>query len=141
MLITTDIRNIAKIEADSKFAIVRSLRSPIVGVKQWADLSPSRELFYEYLRLRDAGKWNADAFENIYVPKFIAEMRAPRAQSALAKLHDMAVKTDVAVACFCDNERLCHRSIIASLLAATGVNVKTKIAPNPAYAAMYQRLA
>ena len=141
MLIVTDIRTIGRIQADQKFAIVRSLTRPITGVSQWADLSPSRDLFREYLRLRDAGKWDAKAFEEIYVPKFLAEMRQPRAQAALAKLHDMAMNANVAVACFCTDESMCHRSIVASLLAATGVAIRMKTPVNPRYAELYRAMA
>lgn len=141
MLIVTDIRNIGRTQADKKFAIVRSLTRPIAGVDQWADLSPSRELFREYLKLRDAGKWNPEAFESIYVPRFLAEMRTPRAQAALAKLHGMAMNSNIAVACFCSDETMCHRHIVASLLAAAGVEVRMKTPVNPRYAELYSAMA
>lgn len=124
MIIITNIREIGRVDADSRFAVVRSLKQPIDGVVQISTLAPSWDLMRTYFGLRDAGKWNKESFRSIYVPQFLTEMKRPAARTALNELYlmDKADKR-VALACFCTNETLCHRSILAGLLQGAGCNV------------------
>lgn len=116
------------IQYDETWAIVRSLKKPIKGVKQVADLSPSNNLFYSYLNWKKQGIWNAETFETKYVPTFIKELKAnPNVQPLLAELVDKAkAGKNICLLCFCPDETLCHRSIIAGLLQGVdGVKVIT----------------
>ena len=60
--------------------------------------------------------------------RYRAEMRSPAAQHELALLAALSHRTNLAVGCYCADERRCHRSILRSLLLACGA----KIAPDPA---------
>lgn len=126
MIIITNIKNANK-EFDENWAIVRSMKNKSSWIAQVAELSPTKDLFYKYLQLRDAGNWNRDAFNNIYVPQFIKELK----ENAVAKnklnylyKQDKTGKT-ISLSCFCPDETLCHRSIIAGLLSGVGCNVTT----------------
>lgn len=124
MITITNIRNINHAAYDEVWAIVRSLKNP-GRMKQVAELSPSWGLFKRYLGLRDAGKWNAATFQNIYVPSFLQEMQAEAAQRKLKELIELDRQgKHICLACFCPYEALCHRSIIAGILQHNGIQVR-----------------
>lgn len=128
MIRITSISNLRNINEhyDETWAIVRSLKNPIRGVVQVTALSPSMDLFFRYQRMSKAGKWNADSFQEMYVPQFIREMKQSReAQEKINYLMN-ADREDknICLVCFCGNESLCHRSIIAGFLQAMGCHVQ-----------------
>lgn len=85
MVTITNIRSIDYTIYDEVLAIVRSLKNP-GQMKHVPGLSPSWGLFKKYLELRDAGNWNTDKFQKIYVPVFIKEMQTVAARRELAEL-------------------------------------------------------
>lgn len=121
----TNLRNISNVNAEAKFAIIRSYRRPIFGVQQLAALSPTTELFHKYLRLRDAGQWNARAFATEYVPDFIRDTicsdAAKYAIDNLVKMRQLNI--NIALGCVCDNETICHRTIVGGILEGYGLDV------------------
>ena len=123
----SNLRKLNSSEFDEIWAIVRSLKSPITGVKQVSELSPSTDLFYRYLNLKKTGQWSAESFKNIYVPQFIYEMR--RNDNARNKLNELFLADragkNICLLCFCTDETLCHRSIVAGFLQGCGCNVIT----------------
>ena len=123
----SNLRNMGnwKEEFDEVWAIVRSLKTPIDGVIQVPELSPSTELFWRYRALANAGNWNSDTFKEIYVPQFLAEMTGKSARKKLAYLYDAEKKEGkkICLLCFCQDETTCHRSIVAGLLQAVGMDV------------------
>lgn len=125
MIIVDRISNVKRGAQDEAFAIVRSMRNPSEWLRQMDVLSPSRDLFFEYRRLEREGRWDADAFRNVYVPRFLREMRSPEARDALNQLYaaDRSGRS-IALACFCRDERLCHRSVVAGLLQGAGADVR-----------------
>lgn len=109
---------------DKNLAIVRSMKSKSDFIVQEPLLAPSTSLFHNYLRLRDAGCWNKDSFNASYVPQFLRELKQNRA--ALDKLNEIwrdSKTMDIALCCFCQDETMCHRSIIAGLLQGVGTDV------------------
>lgn len=130
MIRVSSISNLRKIEDyqhqfDEVWAIVRSLSRPIPGVKQVAVPSPSVDLFHKYLAKKNAKEWGEKAFREMYVPQFISEMReSAEAMSKLAELFDADKNgKKILLLCFCGDESLCHRSIIAGFLQGAGCNV------------------
>ena len=109
------------------WAIVRSLKHQKPGMIQVKDLSPSKELFHKYLSLKAVGRWNEATFKEIYVPRFLYEIRSnKKAIDLLNEIYKIdKAGGDIALVCFCHEEDKCHRSIIAGLLQAVGCNVKT----------------
>ena len=109
------------------YAIVRSLTYPVPGAAQMDVLSPSRELFFWYRRMANAGNWNKRAFYEEYVPRFLKEIKSSPA--ARAALEDLARRSrdgeTIALACFCADESMCHRSIVVGILAGAGADVRT----------------
>lgn len=124
MIICCNLRQLSKIRADKKYAIVRSLKKPIKDAEQLSVLSPSTGLFFGYLDLAKTGGWNKERFDNWYTPIFLNEMQAPAAQ---AKLDELAARSangeTIALACFCTDPQTCHRSLIAKLLSERGADV------------------
>lgn len=106
------------------WAIVRSFKGKS-GVQWHPELSPSWDLFNRYLELKDDGVWDEDTFMDEYVPRFLKELASSsEGREALNNLYraDKAGRK-VAIGCFCANEALCHRSIVAGLLQGVGADV------------------
>lgn len=109
---------------DLNFAIVRSMKNPSDWLVQEDLLSPSKNLFYKYLDLKKAGNWNKKSFDEIYVPQFLRELKANKsATDKLNEIYSLSKTKSIALCCFCDDEELCHRSIIAGLLQGAGADV------------------
>lgn len=124
MVTVTNIRNIDYVAYDDVWAIVRSLKNP-GKMKHVPVLSPSWKLFKTYLGLRDAGKWNTDTFQDIYVPVFLKEMQSAAARRKLTELIRLDKQGKrICLACFCPDETTCHRSIIAGILQYAGVSIQ-----------------
>lgn len=126
MITIDNIRNVKLDEYDHVFAIVRSMKSQSPGITQVADLSPSYDLFTKYRTLVKNNNWNASTFASIYVPQFLQEMKQPAATQWLNKLYNLDKQgSKICLICFCPEEVMCHRSIVAGLLQGVGVNVTT----------------
>ncbi len=124
MITITDIRNVNYAAYDEVWAIVRLLKNH-GKMKHVPELSPSWVLFKKYLQLRDTGKWNADAFRSIYVPTFLKEMSGIEPKRKLSELIELDRQGKrICMICFCHDETLCHRSIIAGILQYMGVQVQ-----------------
>lgn len=133
------IRQLANTPNVSCYAIVRSMTYPIANVSQLDVLSPSRDLFFWYRRMAKAGKWDKRAFDAEYAPRFLREIRNnPAARETLKDLWSRSRNGEhIVLACYCDNESMCHRSIVAGLLSGTGAEVKTDSGAD--YSAYYEQ--
>lgn len=124
MIAVTSISGASRTQFDQTYAIVRSMKHPSPWIQQLSALSPSYELFKQYLSLRDAGRWSHGTFGSIYVPRFLVELHSPAAQEALRLLLEKdAQKVRIQLCCFCADETLCHRSIVAGVLQGMGAGV------------------
>jgi uncharacterized protein YeaO (DUF488 family) len=56
----------------------------------------------------------------IYARKYLAEMKQPAPQRLLAVLAGLSKSTNFSVGCYCEDETLCHRSLLQQLLTAHG---------------------
>lgn len=126
MITILNIREAKQEQYDDVWAIVRYYRGRSDWIRQVIELAPSQELWAKYQKLKVTGNWNDKTFKQIYVPRFLKEMQC---QTARAKLNELFSKDregkNIALVCFCADELLCHRSIIAGLLQGTGCHVKT----------------
>ena len=127
-----DIANIKSVwpgNYDEVWAVVRSMKSNPKHLRQVQDLSPSTALFHDYLNWKKAGKFDGAMFDKNYVPRFISELKMnPDARALLNKLYKMdKAGKRIALVCYCDNEWLCHRSILAGLLRGAGCKVNTNV--------------
>lgn len=124
---------------DEVWAITRSDKRIPKGVKHVPELSPSWKLFNLYRRLKNDGKWGSEAFEAMYVPKFLEEMKSRSAQEKLRELveKDREGKA-ICLYCYCTDESLCHRILIAAILMAMGVEVYGVMASTARYEAMWK---
>lgn len=127
MIHVTNIRNMHPEQHDHAYVIVRSLKQPIKHTIQLPVLSPDKEIFWQFLNLQKQGKWNQETFDHWYTPAFLAQITND--ENARDILRDILYLDkqgkDIVLACFCNNPNLCHRSIIAGILAENGGNVKT----------------
>lgn len=125
---------------DHVYAIVRSLKNKSRHIEQVDALSPSLFLLNKYLDLKKNGLWNQQAFQEQYVPAFLIQMHCPEAVKWLNRLYQMDKNgQNIALICFCPNPALCHRSIIAGLLAGVGCQIQTDgFLPDTSYLTRYQ---
>lgn len=127
MIMIGSIREFKKGMCDATYAIVRSMKNRSDWMLQMAELSPSRELFHDYIGVwKPAGEWNRATFEERYAPRFLRQLaNDPAARERLNEIwrRDRAEET-VGLACFCGDETLCHRSIVAGLLQGAGADVR-----------------
>lgn len=146
MIMITNLETAKTLEADTKYAVIRSYKYPVPGIEQIKELSPSWNLFREYMKLRENRMWNRTAFEESYAPKFVTEIAHDR--EARRILHrflerDKAGET-VILACFCKNEALCHRLVLADILMGLGADVRLQSGKIPSkrwYGAYMRELA
>lgn len=119
------INEIHRNEFDETYAIVRSMKSKSDWIMQEPLLSPSQSLFARYRQMVNDGTWSKEAFDTIYVPQFIKELK--QNADAVEKLNEIYRKSrdnkNIALCCFCTDESICHRSIIGGLLQGVGANV------------------
>lgn len=126
-----DIENIEHVrehDYDEVWAIVRKLKSNPGNFRHVKDLSPSLELLNTFIELRENGEWNKQAFDEIYLPRFLKEIKDnEHARELLYELYDRDASGErIALTCFCDDENICHRSIVAGILQGMDANVVTK---------------
>jgi uncharacterized protein YeaO (DUF488 family) len=74
------------------------------------NLSPSEALLSELSPLKDEKSWKA------FKRRFLAEMNAPEARRDLDLLAALSHHTNFAIGCYCEDESLCHRSLLRELL-------------------------
>jgi uncharacterized protein YeaO (DUF488 family) len=63
-------------------------------------------------------RWNA------FARRYRAEMKKPEKQRLLELLAELSKQTDFSVGCYCEDESLCHRSLLAELLEEAGADMK-----------------
>lgn len=73
------------------------------------NLSPSDALLKELFPI-DAADWKS------FKRKFLAEMKKPESRRELELLAALSHQTNFSVGCYCEDESLCHRSILRELL-------------------------
>jgi uncharacterized protein YeaO (DUF488 family) len=78
------------------------------------ELSPSPGLVAFALKARDDRAWNT------FARRYRAEMKRPEPARLLDLFAALSHRTNLAVGCYCEDERRCHRSILGQLLAERG---------------------
>lgn len=121
MLYAGSFRDIVPERYDQIWLVVRQLsavpRNPLGNIRHVRVLSPSKRLLYDTLALKRQGRWNAEAFDNDYAPRFLKEMLgSPEARVELDRLAKLSKSENILIACYCPDERLCHRSLIKKIV-------------------------
>ena len=82
------------------------------------NLAPSAEAVAQALAATDDKSWAA------FTRRYRAEMNQPDASRVLDLLAALSHGTDLAVGCYCADERRCHRSVLRTLLAERGALIR-----------------
>ena len=82
------------------------------------NLAPSPELF-RWVRSEEIDE---KRFHQ-YSKRYRAEMSRPEARHLIELLAALSKQTDLAVGCYCEDERRCHRSLLAELLREAGAEM------------------
>ncbi len=113
---------------DEKWWIVRKLDRPLGSARHVSELSPSPELFKEYRRVYHQGMFDDAYFQNVYVTRFLKELSVNKEALQLLKiLCKESERKTIVLSCYCENEKLCHRSIVAGLLLGMGAVIETEL--------------
>jgi uncharacterized protein YeaO (DUF488 family) len=81
-------------------------------------LAPSEALMKAGQAAETETQWKA------FVRAFKAELARPEAQHTLALLAALSKTTDLSVGCYCEDEARCHRSVLRTVLAEAGADVR-----------------
>ena len=82
------------------------------------NLAPSTELVAQALAATDDKSWAA------FTRRYRAEMNQPDASRVLDLLAALSHASDLALGCYCADERRCHRSVLRALLAERGALIR-----------------
>lgn len=82
------------------------------------NLSPSEDLLKAAFPVNDEKSWRA------FKRKFLAEMKATESQRDLDLLAALSHQTNFSIGCYCEDESICHRSILRELLKNRGAEIK-----------------
>ena len=125
MLKIISIKDIAKTidEGYKVYIIVRALgkAKSLVDDKSvfyLPDLSPSFRLLNMKRAWDQCGAWNQDAFIEGFAPEYMLELQGKQQKTAMNKIWHDAIEGNVALACFCPDETLCHRSLLLGIFQA-----------------------
>lgn len=81
-------------------------------------LSPSAELMAEGRAVESEEEWGR------FAKRFRREMAEPSASQLLDLLALLSHASDMALGCYCEEERRCHRSVLRELLQARGASLE-----------------
>lgn len=109
-----------------KWYIVRKLDDDIKNdtFRHVPEISPSQSLFMKYRELAHSHRWNKQTFTSIYLPCFLTEMKQATSLSILQELVDRSHLDNIALCCYCDDESICHRSIVGGILKGMGADIE-----------------
>lgn len=98
MIVIKSVSEIKENDFDEIWAIVRfpkkmeSIKSKIIV----PDLAPTSDLFGIYKELDNRGEWNSATFEDIYVPRFLKDIKKTKKLAGcsvnFAKMNGMSIK-------------------------------------------------
>lgn len=128
MIKVGNVTELSEAKYDENWLIVRKPDEIPEFVRHEPLLSPSPELFRKYREAYHAGEFNQDFFDQVYVPQFLKELADNK--EALAVLHQLAQDSqckDILLACYCEEESMCHRSIIAGMLLGMSAAIDTNL--------------
>lgn len=86
------------------------------------DLAPSDELMGIVDEFKKRDIWNQENFDRYFVKRFLLEiLKNEKAKAMLSRISKASkAGKKFAIACFCGDEKMCHRSIIVGLLEGVG---------------------
>lgn len=87
------------------------------------NLAPSAELVAQALAATDDKAWAA------FTRRYRAEMNQPDASRVLDLLAALSHTSDLAVGCYCEDERRCHRSVLRALFTERGAALRPAAGP------------
>lgn len=126
MIFVGNIREMRRGAFNSTYAIMRFYKPAGTGwIEHLPVLSPDTALFRTFRQLQSEGRWDGEAFQKVYVPRFLSQMASdPNAADALNDLFRRSKRGEsIGLCCTCIDENACHRSIIAGLLQGAGADV------------------
>lgn len=128
------IQNIGRIKADVKIAAVQTIKRPAGAVFLCPELAPDNKMIDLKNRFKEQQSWNQQRFQDSYVPLYLDRLCTPEATKTLNWIYKL-VKSGktVAIGCYCADETICHRSILAGLFQALMLEVTGVKADYSAY--------
>lgn len=118
------IQNIHRIRADVKIAAVQTMERPSDAILVCPELASDDAMMAFKVDAKAQKAWNWTTFQNDYVPMYLNRLCTPEARRTLNRIYK-TVKSGktVAIGCYCADETICHRSILAGLFQALNLEV------------------
>lgn len=100
----------------------RGVRKTRYAADDWFDvwlpnLAPSAALIASVRKLEDSRGWKR------FATRYEREMARPENSRVLDVLAALSHHADFSVGCYCEDERLCHRSIVKTILTRQGAKI------------------
>jgi uncharacterized protein YeaO (DUF488 family) len=101
----------------------RGVRKSVYALNNWYDvwlpaLAPSAALLRKTSVLHDKSRWR------VFERRYRSELKQPEQSHLLDMLAALSHQTNFSIGCYCQDEPLCHRSILRQVLRARGAKVK-----------------
>ena len=93
------------------------------------NLAPSQSLLNDVQFYKSNYSWNKEIFISYFVPMFLRESNTQAFKDTLNKLYIESRNKKIALACYCGDETMCHRSVIMGLLKAVGAETEKDYSP------------
>jgi len=109
---------------------VGTVRRPPRGVKKseyssrnlydvwFPNLSPSEELLKSTFPVENDKEWKK------FKRRFLAELKNPERKRELELLAALSISSNFSIGCYCEEESLCHRSILKEELEKLGAKIE-----------------
>ena len=125
MIKVGNVSELNEYQYDENWLIVRKPDEIPAFVKHEPLLSPSPELFRKYRKAFHAGLFNQEYFDQVYVPQFLKELAMNEKAMGISEvLVTNSFHKDILLACYCEDESMCHRSIIGGVLLGMSADIE-----------------
>ena len=110
-----------------KLIKILGVRFASFSSEDWIQLSntgPNPSLLKEVKSLERDENWNKYTFHSFYLPNYLQSIKSPLSRSEFLQMKNWLDEgIDLYYACYCQEEHLCHRSIVKQIFKQRGYSV------------------
>lgn len=121
------LQNLKRIKADRKIALSYDLNGKFAFAEKPAVLLPGKDLIETAAYLKADGDVDgmSQFFDETVVPQYLDQLRTGAGRALLNGIYkDVKAGRTVAIGCYCADEAVCVRSVLAGLFQGVGLEVK-----------------
>lgn len=121
------LQNLRRIKADRKIALSYDLNGKFAFAEKPAVLLPGKDLIATAANFKADGDVDgmSQFFDETIVPQYLDQLRTGAGRALLNELYkDVKTGKTIAIGCYCADEAVCVRSVLAGLFQGVGLEVK-----------------